>query len=472
MPEKLPDKTIFSLSEVAQSIQRTLAERYSSAFWIKAEMNKLNRYPQSGHCYPDLVERVNGKIVAEMRATIWKDDFDQINSRFLSVLKEPLRDGITILFAARVNFHPVYGLNLRIVDIDPSWSLGELERERQETIRKLKAEEIFDANRRVPVPLLPKRIAVISVQTSKGYADFTKVIDENPWGYRFFYLLFPALLQGDQAVTSILNQLSRIERVRHHFDAVAIIRGGGGDIGLTCFNNIDLARKTATFPIPVFTGIGHSTNETVVEMVACKNAITPTELADFLIQKFHNFSVPLNESMKLIRDRAEKIMKNSTTDLLQTGRNIRQVTRNHLLRNTLLVEKMTGSLSAVVARLLADHRQNRINTVQSRLAGVAHARLAGRNHQLLLVTGQLLYQTRAILSSHRSSLDHTAKVVGLLDPATILKRGYTMTLKGNRVIKSFEDIVVGDLVTTRFSDGSVKSVVNIIDKNSDNEQDT
>ena len=130
MPEKSADRTIFSLSEVALSIQKTLNERYTSSFWIKAEMNKLNHYPQSGHCYPDLVEKTDGKIVAEMRSTIWKDDFQRINDNFLNVLHEPLKSGIKILFQAKISYNPVYGLSLRILDIDPSWSLGELEKEK------------------------------------------------------------------------------------------------------------------------------------------------------------------------------------------------------------------------------------------------------------------------------------------------------------------------------------------------------
>src|SRR5690606_24562818 len=139
-------------------------------------------------------------------------------------------------------------------------------------------------------PLLPQRLAVISVQTSKGYADFNKIIDSNPWGYKFFHVLFPSLLQGDRAAESIRFQLERIRRVVAHFDVVAISRGGGGDVGLSRFNDLTLSRDIARFPIPVLTGIGHATHETVVEMISYKNAITPSELADYLIQKFHLFA--------------------------------------------------------------------------------------------------------------------------------------------------------------------------------------
>ena len=300
MPEKVDNKIIFTLKEVTESIQKTLTQRYSSIFWVKAEMNKLNYYNHSGHCYPELIEKIESKLVAQIKSILWKDDYENINLNFIKVLKEPLKDGIKILFAARITFDPVYGLALRIVDIDPTFTLGDLEKEKQETIDRLKKENLFEKNKQTLMPLLPQRIAIISVQTSKGYADFIKVIDQNPWSYKFFYLLFPSLLQGEKAVASIILQLDRIRKVIAHFDVVAIIRGGGGDVGLSCYNNYELSKAIATFPLPVLTGIGHATNQTVAEMTAYQNAITPTKLAEFLIQKFHNFAVPLKESLNML----------------------------------------------------------------------------------------------------------------------------------------------------------------------------
>src|SRR5690606_24620172 len=299
-PEKLPDKLIFSLAEVARSIQKTIADRYRSVYWIKAEMNKLNHYSHSGHCYPDLVEKKNGKAVAEMRAVLWNGDYQRINQRFLQVTKEPLKNGITILFQATISYDPLYGLSLRILDIDPAFSLGELEREKLECIERLKREDLFYANKRLTLPVVPKRLAIISVETSKGYSDFLKILKDNPWGYRFEYKLFPALLQGDKSITSIIGQLATIAEGMDKYDIAAIIRGGGGEVGLSSYNNYLLAAAVSTFPIPVLTGIGHSTNETVVEMVAYHNAITPTELADFLIQRFHDFAAPLEQTRQTL----------------------------------------------------------------------------------------------------------------------------------------------------------------------------
>lgn len=159
-------------------------------------MNKLNFYKQSGHCYPELVEKKDGKIIAQIKSHLWRDDFNRVNNNFQRILKEPLKDGIKILFQAKITFDPVHGLALWIIDIDSSYTLGDLEREKQETIKQLKEEGIFNKNKTLNLPLLPQRIAIISVETSKGYADFLKVIETNSWNYKFFHILFPSLLQG------------------------------------------------------------------------------------------------------------------------------------------------------------------------------------------------------------------------------------------------------------------------------------
>jgi exodeoxyribonuclease VII large subunit len=212
MPETIDDKKVFSLLEVTKSIQKTIENRYNSSFWVQAEMSKLNHYSHSGHCYPELVEKKDGKVMAQMKANLWKDDYIEINNKFKKILKEPLKDGIKILFLATITFHPEYGLALRIIDIDPSYTLGDMEKEKQETIERMKREGIYNQNKILKIPLLPQRIAIISVETSKGYSDFIDVIDKNPWNYKFFHFLFPSLLQGEKAIGSMTNQLIRIKK--------------------------------------------------------------------------------------------------------------------------------------------------------------------------------------------------------------------------------------------------------------------
>jgi exodeoxyribonuclease VII large subunit len=191
---------------------------------------------------------------------------------------------------------------------------------------------------------LPQRIAIISVETSKGYVDFLKVIESNSWNYKFFHFLFPSLLQGDKAVPSILAQLKRIKKVKEHFDVVAIIRGGGGDVGLSCYNNYLLAKEIALFPIPVITGIGHATNETVSEMISFSNAITPTKLAEYLLQKFHNFSVPVQDAEKKIIDKSKRLLIEEQVKFQSELKLFRSVTENILITNNNEIRGLSKSL--------------------------------------------------------------------------------------------------------------------------------
>jgi len=349
MPKEENGIKYFSLLEALSSIQRTILNRYTSCFWVKAEMIKLNHYVHSGHSYPDLVEKQENKIVAQTRALIWKDDFERINRKFISITKEPIKDGITILLYCRVQFDALYGLSLRIIDIDPLFSLGELEKQRLETIKKIKDENLWDKNKQLPLPMLIKRIAIVSVQTSKGYSDFMNIIAQEDQRYKIFTMLFPSLLQGDNAVESLISALDTIELVKEHFDAVLIIRGGGGDIGLSCYNNYDLVKRITMFPLPILTGIGHSTNETVSEMVSNKTAITPTDLADFIISRFKAFDQTLQDlKQKLIMNANIRLEKEN--QVLQQYKQILQLLdpKNLLKRGysiTYLNDKIVKSYS-------------------------------------------------------------------------------------------------------------------------------
>ena len=414
MSETINNQQVFSLLEVTRSIEKTISARYKSTFWVKAEMIKLNHYSYSGHAYPDLVEKKNGKVVAQIRSTLWSSRFEEINRRFLNITKEPLKDGINIMFRAQIKFSPLYGLSINIIDIDPSVTLGDMEREKQATISKLKEEAIFDNNKKHLLPLLPQRLAIISVETSKGYADFINVIDTNSWGYRFFHMLFPSLIQGDQAVASIMKQLNSIKRVKHHFDLVAIIRGGGGDVGLSCYNNFELSKEIALFPIPVFTGIGHSTNETVVEMVSHTNNITPTKLAEFLIQKFHNFNVPVQEAQRIISEFAIQTLKDTGKGLSDTSKYFQSVTQGLLFQNKEKLQNEIRNLSNGIPRQLEKSRNN---------------------------------------------LEDKEWQVQMLDPVNVLERGYSITYLNGKALHQSTDVNQGDMIETRLFNGKLESIV-------------
>jgi exodeoxyribonuclease VII large subunit len=431
-------------------------------------MNQLNHYPQSGHCYPDLVEKKDGKLVAEMRSTIWKDDFQRINDNFLNVLHESLKNGIKILFCAKISFNPVYGLSLRILDIDPSWSLGELEKEKQETIDRLRKEGLFHRNKSLMLPLLPKRIAVISVQTSKGYADFCKIINGNEWGYSFFHMLFPALLQGESAVNSIVFQMERIRRIKHHFDAVAVIRGGGGDVGLACYNHYELASAIAQFPLPVITGIGHSTNETVTEMVAFRNTITPTELADYLLQQFHNFSVPLKKAHETIIGKANSLLQHQKTTLLNTVRYFKSVAGNRLVKSSYEIQQEVKALQQQSGFFLHqrwEHLSNQRLMIQK--GSVLILRSGSKKLEVTAKNG--FSGILNFIHLLQNEIIRNEKNVDLMDPVNVLKRGYSITIAGGKVLKTVDEAAKGTTLRTILADGTIISITKSVDKTEDNE---
>ena len=454
----MTERRIFSLLEVTQSIQRTLTERYTSSFWIKAEMNKLNRYGRSGHCFPELVEKENGKIIAQLKATLWNNDYERINARFLSVLQEPIKDGIKILICAFISFDPSYGLSLRIIDIDPAFSLGELEREKQETISRLTNEEIYHRNQELELALLPQRIAVISVESSKGYSDYLKIINTNPWGYKFFNFLFPALLQGDKSATSIIRQLKRIRKAKAHFDAVAIIRGGGAEVGLTSYNNYELAREIALFPIPVITGIGHSTNQTVAELVAHRNAITPTELADFLIQEFHNFSVPIKEAEDSIATISKRILREEKVNVKNIVRVFKSVTKNQLQMNHSGLQKLSATIAQESKFTLRQNKKLIAETaIQIRKSGLDV--ITGNKESLNELVINFQKQVNALQIKKLSELNVMQRTVNLIDPVHTLRRGFSITRNNGKVITNPLMLSEGDKLITQLAEGEVYSNV-------------
>ena len=446
MSEKINDRTVFSLLEVTRSIQKTIYERYKSSFWVKAEMNKLNLYTHSGHCYPDIIEKKDGKIIAQLRAHLWKEDYIRINNNFQKILNEPLKDGIKILFQAKISYDPSYGLALLIMDIDPGYTLGDLEKEKQETIKRLKEEGIFQKNKSLKLPLLPQRIAIISVETSKGYADFLKVIESNAWNYKFFCHLFPSLLQGEKAVQRISLQLNKIKEVIHLFDVVAIIRGGGGDIGLSCYNNYQLAKAIALFPIPVITGIGHATNETVTEMVAFANAITPTKLAEYLLQKFHNFSVPVQEAEKKIREKSKRLLREENVKFQSEIKLFRSVTQHVLMTNRNEAKNLTNSL-------------------------LQHAQFIFKNQTDSLQTAnvKINLQSGHIVKNSLLELNNLEKNVSNMSPENVLKRGYSITFLHGKAVKSISQVKSGDTLHTSLFEGTIISTVNQLNKEINNE---
>ena len=412
--ETFQDRPVYALSEITKSLESVIAKNYNRAYYIKAEVLKLNYYPHSGHCYPELVEKENGKIKAQLRGVIWSTQFRSINERFVTITGEPLKEDITILCLATVEFSAQHGLGLHIQDIEPIYTLGEMARNKREVIEKLKKEEIFFLNKQKQLPLLPQRIAVISVETSKGYSDFMITLQQNSWQYRFQCVLFPSILQGEKALVSMPYQLSQIANRQQEFDCVVIVRGGGGDVGMSCYDDYNLAAAVATFPLPIITGIGHSTNETVTDMVAFANKITPTEVAYFLLQQFHNFSVSIEE--------CKKKLLISVKQQLQEKEFYFSKVRQQLLIN------------------IGKYNHQKEKDIQ-----YINQRIQNAVNQYLLTQKNELHQSQTKIE--------------LLHPENILKRGYSITLKNRKAIRNADEVIQGEIITTKLLQGEIQSEV-------------
>lgn len=466
MSEQINNKQVFTLYEVTSSIKKSLKERYSKSYWVKAEMNKLNLYPASGHCYPELVEKKNGAVITQLKCNLWSDSYESINRKFISVLNEPLKDGIKILFLATIEFHQVHGLSLNIIDIDPHFTLGDLEREKQETIQKLKTKELFKKNKFLNLSLIPQRIAIISVESSKGYADFLNVINSAnvSWNYKFFYMLFPSVLQGDKAVLTMLYQLKKIRQVIHHFDVVAIIRGGGGDIGLSCYNNYELAKEIAQFPIPVITGIGHSTNETVVEMVAYENSITPTKLAEYLIQKYHNVSVPIQKSSKLLIEKSKKIIDTEKAAFQSEIKLFRTVSNSILIMRNSDISNQIQLLIQNSKFLLSNENRN-YKIILEDFKNKSKSLIKNNLSELFILKQGFMKDVKTCIKRMVLEFDNTSQNLDNMRPEKVLKRGFSITKLNGKSINNYIKVKPNDTITTTLFKGVIISTVQSSNKN-------
>ncbi len=275
-----------SLSQLNAMIREAIEMNFLDEIWLVAEIAEM-RIAGAGHCYLDLVEKRENRIVARMRANIWKFQYDRITSRFFAATGSSLQKGMKVLFSVSISFHEQYGISLVVKNIDPSYSLGDLERKKKEIIQQLTKEGLVGKNGQLELEIVPKKIAIISSETAAGYDDFLNQLNNNSGGYLFEVQLFQSTMQGDGVEGSIINNLEVIRK--DDFDCVVIIRGGGASLDLAGFDNYNLGKAIAEFPIPVLTGIGHERDETIADIVSHTKLKTPTAVAEFLIEKMQNF---------------------------------------------------------------------------------------------------------------------------------------------------------------------------------------
>ncbi|MFI3303262.1 MAG: exodeoxyribonuclease VII large subunit [Rikenellaceae bacterium] len=411
MAKSAPQHT--TLSQLQRSIQEVVVERFAMPLWVSAEISDL-KVNGSGHCYLELVEKgeSDGVAKAQARGVIWRGGYGAIAARFETTTGERLSRGIKILAKVLVTYHELYGMSLQITDIDPTYTLGEVERQRQEAIAKLKANGSWDVNRSLPLPTLTQRVAIVSSAQAAGYQDFTREMVKSP--YYVSMTLFEAIMQGATAEESIIAALIDIANRRDEFDAVVVIRGGGSLNDLRCFDSYRLALHFARFPLPVIAGIGHDKDVSVVDMVANTTLKTPTAVAGW----FYERMLTLDSWLQSVA--------------LEIHRSTIERTQGEKI-------KLEGFSKEVAMRC-----EEQINREKRELI------------DRLLELPDLAYSA---IAECRKELDHAAAIVDSYSLSRLLEIGFSIVRQQNRAIQSVSQIVEGDSLTIELSDGEIETEV-------------
>lgn len=450
------EKEVFTLKQVVGSLKKTIESRYSRLYWVKAEIYKLNVFP-SGHAFPELVQREQERIVANMSGTIWKTQLDRIKRDFEATVKEPFSEGKEVLMLVKVAFHELYGLSLQIQDIDSNYSLGALHRLKMETIEKLNQLGLLQRNQLLKLSL-PKRIAVISAASSKGLSDFMQVLEESKGRYGISTFLFNTAVQGDQAIPSVLSSLSKIEHLKHFFDAVVIVRGGGAEVGMSCYDDFSICKRIAEFPLPVLCGIGHSTNLTVSEMVAHAHAITPSVLASDIIKVFDDKATSLRISSEKMMRQVQWINQKNHSQLEQTLINFNSLSRWCFEKSNMDLTSRQMALISLSKHAFKTEKINQQWSVRKLLDKVKTGQSESDHlHNMAEQKIKLLFQT--YLSRTNQSLLFAEKQVYNMSPDVVLARGFAIARLKGRAILNSEILKQGDLLDIEFKDGTAKALI-------------
>lgn len=408
------------------------------AIWITAEIAEIN-LNRSGHCYLQLADKGENsdQPVAVARATIWSSTYRAIASYFSRVTGRNLERGMRVMLLVEPVFHELYGYSLNIKNIEPSFTIGDIERKRREILEHLKRDGVIEMNRMLEFPLFPKRIAVISSQTAAGWGDFKTHLSENNYGYHYYLKLFPAIMQGDSAEESVIQAFDLIASESENFDVVVIIRGGGSQTDLGCFDSYELASCVAQFPLPVIAGIGHERDITVIDYVAHTRVKTPTAAADLFIEAFL-------ESETICRELAERVKRAVVTRVAE---------------EQLCNERVANRFAVLVKQRLADEA-SLINICRQKALSNVVSTVERRNERLKVSALRMKAAVSQMLIKSSNRLDKSEIVVRYSDPVRVLERGYSIALRNGKAVRSANELNSGDKVTMRFADGNVETVVN------------
>lgn len=450
--------TTLTLLELNKTIRLTLEEKFDAPVWIIAEINNINLH-RSGHCYLELIQKAkdSDKIVAQARATIWATQFRFISSYFQSVTNKPLEKGINVLVKASVDFHEQYGLSLNIRDIDPNYTLGDLERRKKEIIEKLISEGVFDMNKGLLLPSVIQRIAVISSAGAAGFEDFCNQLYANKYGYSFEISLFEADMQGGNTENSVVKAFNDIFDRQSEFDVVAIIRGGGSKSDLSYFDNYNIAFHITQFPLPVLSGIGHERDESVADMTAHTKLKTPTAVANFIIDYNILFENGVTGIFEEIVSSVKDIIR--TNEMYLAGMSLSVYKSKEILaKSTEKCNRFYYRLKNATENIIKE-QNSKLNNDKIKLERIPSALLASQNQELDRKIINLTRLKNYYFSNQEAKLNSFEQSIRLTDPLNVLKRGFSITKIAGKAISSGSEIKIGDELETIIYENKIISKV-------------
>lgn len=437
--------TLFELNNLVRELIET---QFDESYWVVGELSDVSTPAYGGHFYGELVQKdeLADHIIARARITCWARTYGMLRLRFQKESGETLRKGLQVKLLVNVNFHEQYGYSLNVLDIDSTFTLGDLAKKRREILLQLERDGILHDNQDLPMPRLLRRIAIVSSATAAGYGDFCNQLEQNDYGFHFDVQFFPAVMQGEKVPESIVNALEAILSSQEDsglpFDLVVIIRGGGASSDLSDFDSYELAACIAQYPLPVLTGIGHERDETVLDFVAHTRVKTPTAAAAFIIEHQADEAALLD-------------------DIYQR---ITRFARERILREKQRLERQQIVLPLLFTNFFQG-LQNRLVLASQRLTGAAIQRLEREPSKLLLLRQRLTSSSGQRLEREQHRLQLMTQRLDSLDPKLLLKRGYTITTCGGRIVRGIDGLVEGDVLTTSMENGEIYSKVILCKKN-------
>ena len=425
--------SLFELNSLVADVINTTMSR---SYWVEAELSEVRE--NRGHCYMELIEKnENSNVpIARASAKCWSNIWSAIKPYFIRITGQQIRAGMKVMLQVHAQFHPQYGFSWIVDDINPEYTMGDMMRKRQEIIRQLKEEGVYDLQKELSLPLFAQRIAVISSATAAGYGDFCNQLENNELGLYFHVELFSAIMQGDNVESSIIASLNHINNREEEFDCVVIIRGGGATADLSGFDTLGLAENVANFPLPIITGIGHERDESILDMVSYQRVKTPTAAAAYLINHLTSTLIRVESAQSTIIDYVKKALE------------IENMRIKHI-----------GAQIPVLFSIVRTKQEARLESLFQRLFTASKELMKQSDFLLLSLQQRVQPAVRGRLSSEHHRLDVFEHRARLLDPTLLLKRGYSITLHDGKAIHNANDLKIGDTITTLLEIGQIESKV-------------